>query len=568
MPVRQTLHMVWRVLGVPLRRRRRRAHRSQRPWQQSEFGRVNAQAGIEPVQPELSGLGVRYPAGFPRRVSQLLIQLRYRWRPSEEYRRRQAEMRRMNGDLRLHPRQPAVPPPILVYPEENEVAPSRVKPLIDGGTEHLLPDDLPLDLARLEAVERARRPVVIGPRLREADAEDLLEYHHILPKQYRRFLRTSPYPRLAAALTAALTAAVTTLWVAQTQQAEAVAARQLHVARHAFRAELDGALTYGVDPRVIHPLEQRARLLDEQAAPPALVAGRAQFYRREEHAYRALRKLLRGLERRALAYWSAQEAQAHAALVEATRELGASGLRGPLPALPGCVTPACERRAVAGQRAQAAHARQTAATLRVYAAPFSAAPDPAAAAGLELQEVHALRALVPSSVRAPARLPDLDGMIATTTDAAGYARVGALAHLDVDALLANLVARLPTKAILISTEEGQMICYERRRAVCHSVVTALSPPAGVFTIRDKRTAIPALLWEGTARYVDGALPDWMPFTAEDALQGAPWRTVFGPGSESAQLRYAPITPGSVDLPPAVAQTIFGWAAIGTEVVVY
>lgn len=60
----------------------------------------------------------------------------------------------------------------------------------------------------------------------------------------------------------------------------------------------------------------------------------------------------------------------------------------------------------------------------------------------------------------------------------------------------------------------------------------------------------------------------MPFSGDAALQAAPWRLAFGPGSGGAVAAFAPDTPDSIDLPPAVADSLFHWATVGTEVVVY
>jgi lipoprotein-anchoring transpeptidase ErfK/SrfK len=205
----------------------------------------------------------------------------------------------------------------------------------------------------------------------------------------------------------------------------------------------------------------------------------------------------------------------------------------------------------------------------VYAAAVAAAPDPATAAGLYTQEARNLSAALPSRAAAPARIPGLDSLYASATTVAGYARVGALAHLDVDALNAQLVQMVPPRAVAVSTEEQSLTCYVRGRAVYHSPVTAdTATPTGVFHIQAKQASVPVIYWGGFRRYRSGTLPDWMPFSAGAALQGAPWRSVFGPGSDAFSPLYAPSTPGSVDLPPAAAQFVFGWASVGTEVVVY
>jgi lipoprotein-anchoring transpeptidase ErfK/SrfK len=193
---------------------------------------------------------------------------------------------------------------------------------------------------------------------------------------------------------------------------------------------------------------------------------------------------------------------------------------------------------------------------------------------------RSLSAILPAWAPTPARITELDGMYATAAGLDGYTRVGALGRLDVDALRAALMRILPSRAIVISTEEQSLTCYERAKVVCSSPVTAGSAtPTGIFHIQVKQASISTLYWNRTGdsfQYRPGFLPDWMalsqsaadPGSSGMALQGAPWRAVFGLGSDVWDPAYAPSTPGSIDLPPGTAAFIFRWAPIGTEVVVY
>jgi lipoprotein-anchoring transpeptidase ErfK/SrfK len=126
--------------------------------------------------------------------------------------------------------------------------------------------------------------------------------------------------------------------------------------------------------------------------------------------------------------------------------------------------------------------------------------------------------------------------------------------------------------VVVSLEDQQLTCYQHGRAVLQTPVTAgASTPTGIFHIQVKQLSISTVYWShanAVSRYRLGTLPDWMAFSSGAALQAAPWRTVFGPGSDAILPLYAPSTPGSVDLPPAAAARVYRWTAVGTEVVVY
>jgi hypothetical protein len=506
-----------------------------------------------------------------------------RWRPSAEYWRRRKELVEMNRWLKEQPRRLSTLPPILFYGEEYAISPRRFQPALD-----LEKHEDPL-LAAGDEVARLHAVRIIRPRLPSFNREDLLVSRPLLPRRYREFFRYSLYPKLVLGLIGGTVATFGILWVTQLQQAEAVAAGQFHLARHAFQAELDAARAYGLDPGVLRPLQRQARRLDAVQAPEGLISrARVRFFKERAHDYRLLLQTVRRLEQRALRYWTWRESGAYVALAEATDAAHSAGLSIALPPTPACATPRCYRAAVSGQTARAAWLRQTVATIGVYKAAVLKSLDPAATAGSELQKAHSLSAILPSWAAPPARLANLDGMYATASNPADDARAGALAHLDADALQADLMRTLPGRAIVVSVEDQTVTLYQRGKAVYQSPVTAdAATPTGIFHIQAKQVSIPALYWNRTGRfyrYRYGSLPDWMPFSGPGgyhtqgapgvsgsgwvSLQGAPWRSVFGPGSDSVQPAYAPSTPGSVDLPPAAAGFLFGWASVGTEVVVY
>jgi len=549
-----------------------------------EFRQVNAVAGRRPLKPALSGLRIRYPFSAPQRTSRrrsdgpAATDMDCRWRPSAEYWRRRKELVEMNRWLREQPRRLSTLPPILFYGEEYEISPRRFQPTLDLEKQE---DSV---LAAGDEVVRLHAVRIIRPRLPGFNGEDLLVSRPLLPRRYREFFRRSLYPKLVLGLIGGAVAAFGILWVTQLQQAEAVAAGQFHLARHAFQAELDAARAYGLDPGVLRPLQLQARRLDAIQAPEGLISrARERFYKERARDYRLLLRTVRRLEQQALHYWAGRESGAYAALAKATDAAHSAGLAIALPSIPACGTPRCYRAAVSGQTARAAWLRQTVATIGVYEAAVLKSLDPVSTAGSALQKARSLSAILPSWAAPPVRIANLDGMYATASNPADDARVGALAHLDADALQADLMRTLPGRAIVVSVEDQKVTLYQRGKAVYQSLVTAdIATPTGIFHIQAKEVSIPALYWNraGTSyRYHYGSLPDWMPFSGPSvrgapsgsgwvSLQGAPWRGVFGPGSDSVQPAYAPSTPGSVDLPPAAAGFLFGWASVGTEVVVY
>lgn len=194
----------------------------------SEFRDVNALAGIEAIRPELSGLALQPPA-LPGRVTHLMIQLAYAWSPSREHQRRAWQMRLMNQRLRHKPAPLELLPPILGYLQRADIAAARFQPVLDRHGDVW-------ELTDLEERERSRRPPMIRPRVAGLDQEYLTGDRPLFPRRYGRFLRSSPYPRLAAGAAAAALAVAGFLWASHLRQGEAVAAGQARVVRLAPRS--------------------------------------------------------------------------------------------------------------------------------------------------------------------------------------------------------------------------------------------------------------------------------------------------------------------------------------------
>jgi hypothetical protein len=565
--LRQACSSVWRFSSAPWRGRRIHSHALRtRP----EFEYVNRLNGTQPLTPELSGLELQPPENVPHWASHMSVELRYRWGPSSDYHQRQIEMHRLNRVLETETESTHVVPPILTYPEEGSVAPTRLQPMPGHERESgfFSHDHLPRDLSDLEAEARHRAPWVLEQGIPEPDPDHLMSHRPLLPRQYRDFLRYSPYPRIGMGMATAFSVLLASVWFSQMEQAQALAAEQVHQARHALRTELDGARRYGVNPALLRPLARLAHALDV-SSPTTSMPGptHAGFYRQQAHEYALLRDTVRRLEGRALHYWTAQEAAAYLTLASAVMAADEAGMHLPTPLFSTCATPACLRPVVLWQGRHAAWLRQATRTLHLYAAQIAAAQDPAVAATTSVQRARDLRAILPAAISPPVEVPSLDGALATANSTTEFSRVGALGRLAGDALERALVQRLPRHAVGISLATGRLTCYEAGRAIYSSlVVPGPATRTGIFHILARRRSLPVTLWGGGGQFMDGALPNWMLLGGDAALQAAPWRTSFG--LDAASPAYGPYTPSSIDLPPAAAQHVYRWVTIGTEVVVY
>jgi hypothetical protein len=276
----------------------------------------------------------------------------------------------MNQWLRHTPRCLDIPPPVLSYPERNEVAPTRLQPMADPGLEDRPLSDLPRDLSDLEAIERLRRPALIGPRLSGPDPEYLLSYRPLLPRHYRDFLRHSPYPRVALGTIAVATAVGGLFWLSSLQQAEATAAGRARAAQNTVQAQLTAARRFGLDPQDLHRLETRAHALRLQDGPGGLpgLPLRLYFYRGQERGYRSLLREIRRLEHRAMKTWASREARTYVALAKAVQKGKQLGLAGSRPPIPSCATPACYQQVVRRQTGEIRVLQQTTHMLRRYSA--------------------------------------------------------------------------------------------------------------------------------------------------------------------------------------------------------
>jgi hypothetical protein len=152
-------------------------------------------------------------------------------------------------------------------------------------------------------------------------------------------------------------------------------------------------------------------------------------------------------------------------------------------------------------------------------------------------------------------------------------------HEYIGALTADFRTGLPDKVIVVSTETQSATAYKKGRPIFHTLVTTGGPELptdhGVFHIYLKLSPFTFHSpWPKGSPYYYPPTPItyWMPFDQAEGLHDASWRSNFGPGSN-----YAPTnlgtgnsilgTHGCVNLPFVAASFVWGWAPVGTTVVV-
>jgi len=500
----------------------------------------------------------------------------YRWHPSREHRRRQAEIREMNQTLGRG--ETALPgqPPILYYASHADETPVKA-----GGREEkgvrVLRRWRPAgarDLSDFEEAARPRRAWLLEPKVPETDQEYFRPYRRLLTRAHRRFLLQSPYARAAAITGLACVAFFSALWMTETQKAEALASGRLRQEQKVFEGQLRGAAAFGVDSHALQPLEERAWELETRQPPSGLIAARLRigFYDEQTGEYRRLEQRLQIGRRQAWQYWSWKETQAYATLARAVQEGRDAGLREKLADIPPCTTAACYQQAVGSEEGETSWIRATVADEKRYQATIQASTDPISAAATRLEAARNLQASFPAFNSLPVRLEVLDGMYATAASVGDYARIGALGQIDATAIRDAVVRKHAGRIITVSTEEQELTAYQAGQAVYRaSISSGLQVPTGVFHIGEKEPALGATYWYRVGRLWEnryGILPDWMSFSGQAALQAAPWRTVFGPGAQGAVGGYAPSTPYSIDVPVPAAHYLYGWSPVGAEVVIY
>ena len=145
--------------------------------------------------------------------------------------------------------------------------------------------------------------------------------------------------------------------------------------------------------------------------------------------------------------------------------------------------------------------------------------------------------------------------------------------------LGTFLPLTPDKVILVSTESQTLRAYAHGALAFETYVTTGRPELptvhGVFHIYEKVTPFTFISpWGyGSPYYYPPSPVDWwMPFYAGYGIHDAPWRRVYGPGTNLPHYDSDPGEPvgshGCVNVPHAAMAWLWNWAAVGTTVVVY
>ena len=126
------------------------------------------------------------------------------------------------------------------------------------------------------------------------------------------------------------------------------------------------------------------------------------------------------------------------------------------------------------------------------------------------------------------------------------------------------------KVIVISLARQELTAFFNGQPVYTTLVTtgrpALPTPPGNYTVLRKNHP-----WEMVSDFPQSSPywypPTWVQYTLwfrNDgyAIHDAPWRSTYGPGTEQSGSH------GCVNVPMPIMQTLFGWADVGTRVIVH
>jgi len=126
------------------------------------------------------------------------------------------------------------------------------------------------------------------------------------------------------------------------------------------------------------------------------------------------------------------------------------------------------------------------------------------------------------------------------------------------------------KVIVISLDRQSLSAYQDGKPVLSTLVTtgrpALPTPPGNYTVLRKNHP-----WQMVSDFPRSSPywypPSWVQYTLwfrSDgyAIHDAPWRSSYGPGTEAAGSH------GCVNVPMPIMETLFGWADLGTRVIVH
>jgi lipoprotein-anchoring transpeptidase ErfK/SrfK len=145
--------------------------------------------------------------------------------------------------------------------------------------------------------------------------------------------------------------------------------------------------------------------------------------------------------------------------------------------------------------------------------------------------------------------------------------------------LAQFISPIPDKLIMVSTESQTLRAYQDGVLVHESYVTTGRPELptvqGIFHVYEKVTPFEFISpWPTSSPwyYPPSWVKYWMPFYGGYGLHDAPWRTVYGPGTNLPHYDTDPGEPfgshGCVNIPLADMTWLWNWTTVGTTVVVY
>jgi lipoprotein-anchoring transpeptidase ErfK/SrfK len=145
--------------------------------------------------------------------------------------------------------------------------------------------------------------------------------------------------------------------------------------------------------------------------------------------------------------------------------------------------------------------------------------------------------------------------------------------------LSQYLSSIPDKLVMVSTESQTLRAYQDGVLVHENYVTTGRPELptvrGIFHVYEKVTPFefispwpPGSPWY----YPPSWVKFWMPFYGGYGLHDAPWRKVYGPGTNLPHYDTDPGEPvgshGCVNIPLLDMTWLWDWASVGTTVVVY
>jgi lipoprotein-anchoring transpeptidase ErfK/SrfK len=407
---------------------------------------------------------------------------------------------------------------------------------------------------------------------------------------------------LSWSLIALVVLSFATFGTARARQVASVddAQHRLTLAQRSAARSISRAASDGMTSRELGTFRRQTRTLAGMARPQAMPLwdpSSAKFFDRQSTAYRRLAKGVRAAEARVT---TESKILASASLAGLSSDIGTAASLD-LNVSRANKTSNDERAALAGSSTIRAYRG----VMKAVASARAALQAPIKTRMRQVQEVlsksggnlSGVLALADAQTQTTQKSLALLGLLTTRTqryrsdltrlNATMHAQTSAFAAavkegaLDAEAktIATDYARTVPTKMIVVSTENQQADMYERSQIVYSTDVTTGGPELptdhGVFHIYLKTT--PFVFhspWPVGSPYYYNPTPVqfWMPFDGGEGLHDASWRSNFGPGSNLAPTDLGTGnsilgTHGCVNLPFAAAQFVWDWAPVGTTVVV-